>query len=132
MSYAEVIPVNLTDIRLLPRLSASTIVDNPDTAKTVLNNAKLTYAEEEIIQNQNPTSPRRNSEAGIPSGESEYQYQLRLLRFGAIYECGFGLLRRRGCRQSRLSSRAVRSSRREALEAADLFLQLHSRPPRET
>jgi hypothetical protein len=26
------------------------IVDNPDTAKTVLNNEKLTYAEEEIIQ----------------------------------------------------------------------------------
>ena len=26
------------------------IVDNPDTAKTVLNNDKLTYAEEEIIQ----------------------------------------------------------------------------------
>jgi hypothetical protein len=26
------------------------IVDNPDTAKTVLNNEKLTYAEEEIVQ----------------------------------------------------------------------------------
>jgi hypothetical protein len=122
LAYQEVNILALESFPTRGKFVTRFIVNNSDTARAVLNNEKLTYAEEDH-PNYNSTSARRNSEAGIPSGESENQYHLRLLWFGAIYDCGFGLLRRHGSRQGRLSSRAVRS-RREALKPADLFLSI--------
>jgi hypothetical protein len=61
------------------------IVDNPSTAKTVLDSEQLTYVEAEIVQAKllHRSGEIANS---IPFGGGQHQHQLRILRLGARYE----------------------------------------------
>jgi hypothetical protein len=62
------------------------IVDNPPTAKTVLDSEQLTYVEAEIVQAKLPHRPGEIARAASRLGEANIQYQLRILRLGARYE----------------------------------------------
>ena len=90
------------------------IVDNPDTAKTVLNNEKLTYAEEEIVQIKIQHRPGEIARLASRLGKANININYAYCGLEPFTNAAFGLLRRRRRRQGRVSSRAVRG-RREAL-----------------
>ncbi len=86
------------------------IVDNPRTAKTVLDSERLTYVEAEIVQAKLPHRPGEIARVASRLGEANininYAYcglepgtQLRILRLGAGNEYASRLFRRRGSRQ---------------------------------